>query len=619
MFMIDVSVTAIQSGMLLSAVKSIKSYISRFSSDSLPWKFGLVTFDNNIHFYNCNGGMSVVSDLEVPYLPVEPSLLFTDVPTVLSRMVDRLPSLYQSTNVTHSCLGSALEFAGLVLDKLMGGQLVVFQNALPSAGKGALTPRDMSTMHAASSGSSSTVNVLEPQTEYYRELGGMFSQKGISVDLFLCPTHPSIDVASFGLISSITDGRCHPYWTFRSDKDEPFLIRDLAMSLDSYRAFDGIVRVRVGNGLVVSEHHGTFHPRNSTDLEFAKFDESSTFTIRLSYDGSKIQENTVIPIQVAVLFTDALTGQRKIRLLHCAFIATSNYQSVFKGADMDALLVVLTQASIASCNGTTLASAEIKKQIFGRCVQALAGYRRLCSSHSASGQLVLPESIKLLPLYVLSLVKCKLFRDPVAGVGGSGGRELTADKKVTLLRMLKGASPSTLEAFLYPKLFHLNAPPTEDKGDSMLPMYRRVPQTLLSYGLLEPTGIYLLDGGVYSVLWIGQQASGDELQELFQVATIDQVPSYLGLPPQAAMHSSAEPASDSHSELAERFATLLSALELRHSHVLPMTIIRQHLDAPVENDLITHSAMVHDKSPYGYEYLDFLCLLHSQIQSLISN
>lgn len=36
----------------------------------------------------------------------------------------------------------------------------------------------------------------------------------------------------------------------------------------------------------------------------------------------------------------------------------------------------------------------------------LSGYRQHCASQSSTAQLILPEALKLLPLYALALLKC---------------------------------------------------------------------------------------------------------------------------------------------------------------------------------------------------------------------
>lgn len=43
--------------------------------------------------------------------------------------------------------------------------------------------------------------------------------------------------------------------------------------------------------------------------------------------------------------------------------------------------------------------------VTGAAVGVLAAYRRHCASQSSSAQLILPEALKLMPLYALALLK----------------------------------------------------------------------------------------------------------------------------------------------------------------------------------------------------------------------
>lgn len=50
-------------------------------------------------------------------------------------------------------------------------------------------------------------------------------------------------------------------------------------------------------------------------------------------------------------------------------------------------------------------SKAIKDSLNSRCATILATYRKHCASPTNAGQLILPESLKLLPLYTNSLLK----------------------------------------------------------------------------------------------------------------------------------------------------------------------------------------------------------------------
>lgn len=47
----------------------------------------------------------------------------------------------------------------------------------------------------------------------------------------------------------------------------------------------------------------------------------------------------------------------------------------------------------------------IKESLNGRCAAILASYRKQCASPSSASQLILPECLKCLPLYISGLLK----------------------------------------------------------------------------------------------------------------------------------------------------------------------------------------------------------------------
>lgn len=55
----------------------------------------------------------------------------------------------------------------------------------------------------------------------------------------------------------------------------------------------------------------------------------------------------------------------------------------------------------------------VKDNIVSRAAQILANYRKNCASPSSAGQLILPECMKLMPLYV----NCLLKSDALSGGG----------------------------------------------------------------------------------------------------------------------------------------------------------------------------------------------------------
>ena len=53
---------------------------------------------------------------------------------------------------------------------------------------------------------------------------------------------------------------------------------------------------------------------------------------------------------------------------------------------------------------------KVRTELKAACVAVLTQYRKYCSGRSQPGQLILPEALKLLPIYLLGLLKSNLLR-----------------------------------------------------------------------------------------------------------------------------------------------------------------------------------------------------------------
>ena len=52
----------------------------------------------------------------------------------------------------------------------------------------------------------------------------------------------------------------------------------------------------------------------------------------------------------------------------------------------------------------------VRENLMNQCAQILTCYRKNCASPSSVGQLILPECMKLLPLYVNCIIKSNLLQ-----------------------------------------------------------------------------------------------------------------------------------------------------------------------------------------------------------------
>ncbi|KAJ3057858.1 COPII coat Sec23p-Sfb3p heterodimer component, partial [Quaeritorhiza haematococci] len=155
----------------------------------------------------------------------------------------------------------------------------------------------------------------------------------------------------------------------------------------------------------------------------------------------------------------------------------------------------------------------IRDQLTDKCVHILTAYRKHCASSTSPGQLILPESFKLYPLYTLSLLKSRAFRPA----------QESTDLRVYHMRTLKSMSVSETIPLFYPRMIAVHdLPPSAglmmESGRIRLPACIRV-----SVERLDPQGAYLIENGQQMMLWLGRQVPSEFLQQLFNVETVENV------------------------------------------------------------------------------------------------
>jgi protein transport protein SEC24 len=91
----------------------------------------------------------------------------------------------------------------------------------------------------------------------------------------------------------------------------------------------------------------------------------------------------------------------------------------------------------------------IKKSLVESCIGVLSQYRKFCSnSTTGPSQLVLPESLKLLPAYTLSLLKHAMWR-----------QDISIDERAFLRLKIYDFSPATVAIMLYPRMVPIHELP----------------------------------------------------------------------------------------------------------------------------------------------------------------
>jgi protein transport protein SEC24 len=539
-FVLDVSATAVRSGMLQSAAKAIKE-----SLDDLPGrgrtKIGFITFDNSVHYYNLasdlsNPQMLVVSDLKELFVPLPDNLLVNlqESRGVVDAFLDSLPEMFaKAPVVSQSCLGPALKAAFTVM-KQIGGKMCVFQSIMPNLGDGALKPREQPGIM----GTPNEVKVLRPECTWYKDTAVEFSRQQISVDMFLFP-YQYMDLAALGELPKYTAGTLHSYVSFDQQRDGQRFEEQLNKTLTQPTIFEAVMRIRCTKGMRITNFFGNFYIRGTDLLALPNSNTDSVFGFDLVHDDQNIASNYVT-VQAALLYTSS-DGERRIRVMTQAIPVTSLTSEVVASLDTDVICALLAKQALQSALKSSLDNARMRLQ--QTCVEiiraAKGGDKRTVSgyavppSHGGQQQggegdeTAIPENLKLLPLYTLALMKNVAFR---------GGTDVHPDERVQAHHILNGMSVLDSKRYIYPRMFaihemdedmgHPLEEPLEGEDENLTAGRDHVllpPVVSLTIEGLTSDGIYLLDNGVEMFLWVGRTAVMTIVSSLFGTHTLEEV------------------------------------------------------------------------------------------------
>lgn len=584
------------SGAFQASLESIKAFSSNERAVQYYGGMAILLHDRLLTFYTLREGSSephilVMGDVFDPFVPLHANDLYFD-PTKCSSALSVLLN-HLSTSMTvesrpvDSSFGAAVSVA-LESLKVRGGRAVFFQTSLPSYGPGALKNRESGGIPG--SGSSAAVPsdkanpLLFPQGDFYSKIAIQAAEQGISMSLVVTPA-AHIDLATLGALANTTSGSVLHYARFTAQIHMNRLVGDVLGLLSSSFAFDCLARIRCNSGVQVRRHYGHFYAAsNGHDLSFGSLSSDQSFAAFLEYDG-KLSEKLRASFQVALLHTDAFSGQRRIRVLNLSLPCTSSIQTIFRMSELDSILAFYLKKNVSQI--LEACSAAFPASFTAKCVNILAAYRKYCAANMSSGQLILPDSLKLFPVMTLAIHKDPAFN----------GAPVSIDSRWNSIHKLSDMSLSLTITHFYPQLFPLIN--ILDHGE-VLPACIR-----LSREHLTRDGMYLLNNGTTLTLYIGDSVDPEILKDIFGVTHLNAVNLTSTTLPILQNGRSAK--------LRQIITVLRSQNYPRH---LSLRIVRQSVD--IAEDAEFSGQLIEDASSMAASYVDFLCRVHSQIQTTIS-
>nr|XP_020646831.1 protein transport protein Sec24C isoform X2 [Pogona vitticeps] len=589
-FMIDVSYNAIRSGLvrlICEELKTLLDYLPREGNmEESAIRVGFVTYNKVLHFYNVKSSlaqpqMMVVSDVADMFVPLLDGFLVNvnESRTVFTSLLDQIPEMFADTRETETVFGPVIQ-AGMEALKAAecAGKLFIFHTSLPIAeAPGKLKNRDDKKLI----NTDKEKTLFQPQTSFYSNLAKECVAQGCCVDLFLFPNQ-YLDVATLGVVPYQTGGSLYKYTFFQVETDQDRFLNDLRRDVQKEVGFDAVMRVRTSTGIRATDFFGAFYMSNTTDVELAGLDCDKTITVEFKHDD-KLNEESGALIQCAVLYTSC-AGQRRLRIHNLSLNCCTQLADLYRNCETDTLINYLAKFAYRGVLNNPVKT--VRDTLINQCAQILACYRKNCASPSSAGQLILPECMKLLPVYLNCVLKSDVLQP---------GSEVTTDDRSYIRQLVTSMDVAETNVFFYPRLLPLTK---LDLNSDSLPTAIRNSEERLSKG-----DIYLLENGLNMFLWIGVNVQQGLIQNLFGVSSFTQISSSMCTLP-ILDHP-----------FSKRVRSIIDMFQSQRPRYMKLVIVKQE----DKLDLLFKHFLVEDKSMNGgASYVDFLCHMHKEIRQLLS-
>lgn len=618
-FLVDISENSIKQNLPVLVSESIRATLFSYNGEvekPTPYKIAIMAFDKKLHFFNLSAKLertqiSISSDLEDPFVPFDEGL-FADPEESRFVIEDALNYLEQLCNSEtrvfdlEPCFAVACKTAGMCLDMHGGGKIISVLSNLPSWGPGGLRYKDNKAV-GRTPAPEVEKKIFLPDNEYYKSMTKEFIEKSVGLDLHIA-SHTSVDLSNIGFLVSSTGGELTRWPNLHYERDGRLFNAKFKNSVVNTTGYQGQLKLRCSNGLQVIDYYGTSSSIRDASILGSVQDpvvpvlsKDHTFTVLLQYDGT-LSRKLDCHFQAALLYTDNY-GQRKVRVINLVLAVTNKLEDVFNFADENAIVATLVRDTLNFVGQQTL--AELRESLNTRLVDVFSQYRAMTEfghnrAKTMSNNLLFPDSLKHLPIYILSFLKTH-------AINASTG--LSADARLVDLFNMLNMPLERLMYHLYPALIELHSLTPEEgtideaTGFTILPHYKDLTLKILD------RGVYILCDGIRVYVWLDPEANIMLIKDLFgeQYESIEEIDAFIDELP------------DLQSEISQQARNLIRFL---NKHIVgvessSVQLIRKGLDG---SELTFKELLREDafggamKATNGIGFAEYLTSLHKAIK-----
>lgn len=596
-FLLDVSIQAIQSGLLATAARVIKENLDRLPNKDDRCRVSIIAVDQAIHFFDIAGceedgmpPMYVVTDLESPFLPMPTGLLVNllEYRKQIDKLLDNISEMFSKNINPNSALCSALTVAQQLIAPI-GGKLVVLTATLPDVGIAKLEVREDRKVL----GTPKENALLQPAHKFYKTFAIECNKTQVSVDMFLFSSRYQ-DVASLSNLPRFTGGQTYfyPGWSASRPEDAIKLAHELGEHMSMEVTYEAVMRVRCSAALKTTAFYGNFFNRSTDLCAFPSFPRDQSYVVEIG-----IEENISAPtvaFQVAVLHSTC-DGQRRIRVVTLTLPTSPTLQDIYASSDQ---LAIASYLSHKACERALSSGLDDARQfVNNKLIEILTTYKKelMTTNVGSSAPLQFCANLRMLPLLVNSLLKSVAIRK-------SG--QIASDLRSASICLLSTLPVKYLIKYLHPDLFSLHdmpdeaGYPDESSGDIVLP-----PKQNLSSELVVSHGLYLIHDGQTMFLWIGRDAVPQLIVDAFGFQSKEHV-----------QYGKVEmPETDSPLNI--RIRAIIAKLREKNDNVTWPSLFVVAEDGEPALKLWASSFLVEDRTDQSPSYYQFLTSLRDKVSN----
>ncbi|KAI8099372.1 uncharacterized protein BX664DRAFT_321106 [Halteromyces radiatus] len=504
-FILDVSYSAVQSGMLATATRTLLDTLDRLPNEENRTNVAIITVDSALHFYNFSDSveepqMLVVADLEDVFLP-QPVNLFANLTRSMDgikSLLEKLPEMFKDTVNVNNALGPALQAAFKMLSA-NGGKIICLQSTLPNVGTGALKSRE----DVKLLGTAKETTLLNPASPFYKTFAVDCSRSQVACDMLIFGGQYA-DVATLSCLPHYTGGQTYYYPGFNASRSEDALkfAHEFSELLAEQIGLEAVIRIRASRGLRMNAFHGNFFIRSTDLLALPNVPRDQNYCVEVVIEDDL--KTPTVCFQTALLHTSC-TGERRIRVVTLCLPVSNSMSELYANVNQKAVADYLGTKAVERALTSKLDDA--RDAIVNKLVDMFGVYKThvLGSAQGSTPQLTAPDNLKLLPILALGLIKHDGLRQ---------SSQIPTDMRANAMNLLRTMPLQLLIPYIHPNFYSLHNMPPE-AGEVTETGVNFPPALNLTAERIEAHGCYLLENGQNIYLWVGRGVVPQLCMDLF--------------------------------------------------------------------------------------------------------